>query len=59
MVRKDGIDLAISRVLFTDDEPVGIALIARRGWTSRLAAMGIAQGKSRNGRRFLVHGTTD
>jgi GNAT superfamily N-acetyltransferase len=43
MVRKDGIDLAISRVLLADGEPIGIALLARRGWTSRLAAMGIVQ----------------
>ncbi len=43
MLRKDGIDLTTSRVLITDDQPVGIALIARRGWASRLAAMGIAK----------------
>ncbi|HEX9331611.1 MAG TPA: N-acetyltransferase [Anaerolineales bacterium] len=43
MLRKDGIDLTISRVLSMDDQPSGIALIARRGWTSRLAAMGIAK----------------
>lgn len=42
MLRKDGIDLTASRVLILDDQPCGIALIARRGWTSRLAAMGIA-----------------
>ena len=42
MLRKDGIDLTASRVLITDDQPCGIALIARRGWTSRLAAMGIS-----------------
>ena len=41
MIRRDGIDLTASRVLMKDDEPVGIAFIARRGWTSRLAAMGI------------------
>jgi GNAT superfamily N-acetyltransferase len=29
-------------VLRADGQPAGIALIARRGWTSRLAAMGIA-----------------
>jgi GNAT superfamily N-acetyltransferase len=29
-------------VLTLEDQPCGIALIARRGWTSRLAAMGIA-----------------
>lgn len=47
MVRKDSIDLTASRVLFVDDKPQGVALIARRGWTSRLAAMGIAL-ESRN-----------
>jgi GNAT superfamily N-acetyltransferase len=43
LLRKDSIDLDSSRVLLIDDEPSGIALIARRGWTSRLAAMGITQ----------------
>ncbi|MGZ9235074.1 MAG: GNAT family N-acetyltransferase [Anaerolineales bacterium] len=43
MLRKDGIDLTASCVLIVDDQPCGIALIARRGWTSRLAAMGIAK----------------
>ncbi|MCI0556024.1 MAG: GNAT family N-acetyltransferase, partial [Anaerolineae bacterium] len=43
MLRKDSIDLDSSRVLLIDDEPSGVALIARRGWTSRLAAMGVAQ----------------
>lgn len=42
MLRKDGIDLTASRVLILDEQPSGLALIARRGWTSRLAAMGIA-----------------
>ncbi|MFT3890753.1 MAG: GNAT family N-acetyltransferase [Anaerolineales bacterium] len=42
MVRKDGIDLTSSRVLLADETPSGIALIARRGWTSRLAAMGLS-----------------
>ncbi|MBI5962047.1 MAG: GNAT family N-acetyltransferase [Chloroflexi bacterium] len=41
IIRRDGVDLAESRVLLKDDNPIGIALIARRGWTSRLAAMGI------------------
>ncbi len=43
MVRKDGIDLTCSRVLIADGEPLGIALLARRGWTGRLAAMGLAK----------------
>lgn len=41
-LRKDNIDLTASRVLLADDIASGIALIARRGWTSRLAAMGNA-----------------
>jgi len=43
MLRKDNIDLESSRVLITDEQPCGIALIARRGWNSRLAAMGITE----------------
>jgi ribosomal protein S18 acetylase RimI-like enzyme len=43
MLRKDGVDLTTSRVLVDDDQPRGIALIARRGWVSRVAAMGIAK----------------
>jgi ribosomal protein S18 acetylase RimI-like enzyme len=41
MLKRDSIDLTSSRVMMNENEPVGIALIARRGWTSRLAAMGI------------------
>ena len=48
MIRRDGVDLAESRVLLKDDQSIGIALIARRGWTSRLAAMGIVT-EARNG----------
>lgn len=43
MLRKDTVDLSASRFLLADDAPAGIALIARRGWTSRLAAMGIVK----------------
>ena len=43
LLRKDGIDLAASKVLTIDGQPCGIALLARRGWTSRLAAMGLAK----------------
>jgi len=43
MLRKDSIDLYASRVLVEEGEPIGIGLIARRGWTSRLAAMGIVK----------------
>ncbi len=48
MLRRDSIDLSASRVLLKEDEPIGMALIARRGWTSRLAAMGIISA-ARNG----------
>ena len=41
MLRKDTIDLSASRVLLKDDQLVGIALISRRGWASRAAAIGI------------------
>jgi ribosomal protein S18 acetylase RimI-like enzyme len=45
MLHKDGIDLAVSRVLLAEDHPCGIALIAprRARRISRLAAMGIAK----------------
>ena len=43
MLRRDSIDLTSSRVLIGEGQPIGIALIARRGWSSRLAAMGIAK----------------
>lgn len=43
MLRKDNVDLEASRVLLADDKPSGIALIARRGWSSRLAVMGLAK----------------
>lgn len=41
MVRRDSVDLTLSRVMLNDGQLVGVALIARRGWTSRLAAMAI------------------
>jgi ribosomal protein S18 acetylase RimI-like enzyme len=43
MLRRDGTDLAVSRVLLADGVASGFGLIARRGWTSRLAAMGIVE----------------
>jgi ribosomal protein S18 acetylase RimI-like enzyme len=49
MLRRDGVDLAESRILLKDDEPVGVALVARRGWTSRLAAMGVVAGGRNSG----------
>lgn len=49
MMRRDSIDLNETRILHKDDEPVGVALIARRGWTSRLAAMGIISSARNSG----------
>lgn len=48
MMRRDSIDLNETRILHKDGEPIGVSLIARRGWTSRLAAMGIVSA-ARNG----------
>jgi ribosomal protein S18 acetylase RimI-like enzyme len=41
MVAQDGIDVSSSRVVYRDGQAAGIALIARRGWTARLAAMAL------------------
>jgi ribosomal protein S18 acetylase RimI-like enzyme len=41
MVRRDGLDMTSSRVVIRNGEPVGVALIARRGWSCRLAAMAV------------------
>jgi ribosomal protein S18 acetylase RimI-like enzyme len=41
MMVQESIDAASSRVVVLDDKPVGVGLIARRGWSSRLAAMGV------------------
>ncbi len=41
MVTHDGLDVTACRILVDADEPVGVAMIARRGWTSRLAGMSI------------------
>lgn len=42
MSRVESVDFSQSRIIYLDDEAVGVALIARRGWTSRLAAMSIS-----------------
>jgi ribosomal protein S18 acetylase RimI-like enzyme len=40
--RAEDLDPFASRMYLRDDSPVGVLLIARRGWTSRVAAMGVA-----------------
>jgi GNAT superfamily N-acetyltransferase len=49
MLRADSIDPLSSRVFMLDDQPVGMALIARRGWSSRLAAMSVIPAARRQG----------
>lgn len=41
MTRCDGVDLTMSRVIVREGAAVGAALIARRGWSSRLAGMAL------------------
>ncbi|MBC8507904.1 MAG: GNAT family N-acetyltransferase, partial [Chloroflexi bacterium] len=41
MLRYDSIDITSSRVVIREGKGVGAALIARRGWNSRLAGMAI------------------
>jgi ribosomal protein S18 acetylase RimI-like enzyme len=41
MARQDGIDLNASQIILREGEAVGCALIARRGWSCRVAAMGL------------------
>jgi len=49
MARADSVDLAASRVALRDGQPVAAALIARRGWTSRLAGMAVVPGARHGG----------
>lgn len=49
MARSDSVDLAASRVIVRDGTAVGAALIARRGWTSRLAGMTLVPAARRQG----------
>lgn len=49
MVRQDGIDWGLSRAILVDGIGVGVALIARRGWTARLASMAVAPSARRRG----------
>ncbi len=49
MTRVDSVDLASSCIFVRDGTAVGGALIARRGWTSRLAGMAIVPEARRSG----------
>ena len=55
MLTHDGVDASLSRLVCQGDVAIGCALVARRGWTSRLAGMAIvpeARGKG-VGRRTM------
>ena len=49
MVVQDGIDPASSHVILDGGQAVGVALIARRGWTCRLAALVVVPEARRQG----------
>ena len=55
--RTDSVDLAASRMFLRDGTAVGGALIARRGWTARLAGMAITPEARRTGvgRAAVLH----
>ncbi len=55
MVRLDSVDLDESRLLSAKGSVIGVALIARRGWTSRVAAMGIVpEWRNKGAGKFLM-----
>lgn len=49
MARVDSVDLGTSRVITRAGAALGAALVARRGWTTRLAAMAIVPAARRSG----------
>jgi len=55
--RQDSVDFAASSVALVDDTPAGVVLMARRGWTSRVAAMAIIPEfrRQRVGRALMEH----
>ena len=59
--RADSVDLAASRVFVRNGAAVGGALIARRGWTARLAGMAIVPDARRIGvgRAAVLHLLTE
>jgi ribosomal protein S18 acetylase RimI-like enzyme len=55
LVAHDGLDLTSSRIMYQNGNAVGVGLIARRGWSSRLAAMAIVPEAQNQGvgKRFM------
>jgi len=55
LLLSDGVSHVHSRIVLKAGEPVGVGLIARRGWACRLAGMGIVKPARRTGAgRFLL-----
>ena len=49
------LDAFASRVYSLDGSPVGVLLVARRGWTSRVAAMDVASIPALDGSHCTTH----
>jgi len=47
--RRETLDLRASRVFMEGERPVALVLVARRGWTARIAAMGIVPSQRAQG----------
>jgi ribosomal protein S18 acetylase RimI-like enzyme len=59
-IRGEHLDLLASRLLLRDGVPIAVLLVARRGWTSRIAAMAVApQWRGRQLGRELMRGAID
>lgn len=59
-LRAEHVDLAASLIAWEGDVPVGLALVARRGGTARIAAMGVVSAaRSRGVGRVLLEGAID
>lgn len=58
--RPEGLDSQAGIILMNSDEPAGVCLIARQGWTSRVAAMAIAPAfRSQGVGKYLMNRVID
>ena len=58
--RPENVDPFASYVYFQETEPVAVVLVARRGWTSRIAAMAVApEARGRGLGRLIMQDTVD
>jgi ribosomal protein S18 acetylase RimI-like enzyme len=55
LIGRDSVDITASHVALADEQPVGLALIARRGWSSRVAGMAIIpEWRGRGAGKYLM-----